>query len=210
MSAGEQTFAKRNPALSEGALPYSREAEQAVLGSILLDDSIFLQAAVLLQAEDFFLPSNRVIFARMRELSESSVSIDQVTLTEKLILSKELEAIGGASYISSLTDGIPRSSNIEHYAKIIKDRSLLRRLIKAAQTIEMKSWDSTESPQTILDEAQQIMFSLAEYKVRSGFLHVKDVFNENFESLDARHDRGKRVTGLETGFRQFDDMTRGL
>ena len=190
--------------------PYSEEAERAVLGAILLDNFAYNQAAAVLLPEDFFMGSNRVIFLRMTEMAERSTAIDMVTLCDELIRHQELEAIGGPSYLSSLTDNRPRLSNIEHYVKIVKDKSLLRSLINAANTIAAKCWEGSEDADAVLDTAENVVLSLASDRVRAGFADIKDVFHKNFESLDALHDRGKRVTGIETGFRQFDDMTRGL
>ncbi len=198
-----------SPTVMKG-LPSSVEAERSVLGAILLDNSAYNQAAALLTAEDFSLDSHRRLFRRMMELADRSRPIDLVTLSEELLRNSELEAIGGAGYVSSLTDGLPRLANIEHYAKIVKDKALLRRLIEVSNTIATRALDGAEEAEEILDSAESLVLSLGEQQVRSGFLHFRDIFKGSFESIDALHDRGKRVTGLETGFRKFDDMTRGL
>ena len=208
MAIGDPTSTRRDSLLDQ-SMPYSQQAERAVLGAILLDNSAYNQAAALLLPEDFFEGSNRIIFLRMTEMAERSTAIDMITLCDELIRHKELDSIGGASYVSSLTDGLPRL-NIEHYVKIVKDRSMLRYLIAAANTIVTKCWDGSEDAEDILDAAENAVLSLASDRVRTGFADFKNVFQKNFSSLDALHDRGKRVTGLETGFRQFDDMTRGL
>jgi replicative DNA helicase len=208
MAVGDTTSTQRESIFNQ-TMPYSQQAERAVLGAILLDNSAYNQAAALLLPEDFFEGSNRIIFLRMSEMAERSTAIDMVTLCDELIRHKELDAIGGAAYVSSLTDGLPRL-NIDHYVKIVKDRSLLRNLIATANTIVTKCWDGAEEAEDILDAAESAVLSLASDRVRTGFADFKNVFQKNFSSLDALHDRGKRVTGIETGFRQFDDMTRGL
>lgn len=202
-------MAVSNPTVVKG-LPSNVEAERSVLGAVLLDNSAYNQAAALLAPEDFSLDSHRRLFLRLTDLAERSRPMDLVTLCEELIRHSELEAVGGASYISSLTDGLPRLSNIEHYAKIVKDKALLRRLIHISNTIATRCLEGSEEAEEILDSAESLVLSVGEQKVREGFLHFRDIFRNSFQSIDALHDRGKRVTGLETGFRKFDDMTRGL
>lgn len=202
MAVGDSTLVK--------GLPSNVEAERSVLGAILLDNSAYNQAAAMLRPDDFSLDSHRRIFLRITEMEERSRPVDLVTLSEELIRNNELEAIGGVSYISSLTDGLPRLSNIEHYAKIVKDKSLLRRLIHVSNSIATRCVEGSEEAEEILDEAEAQVLSVGEQRIRGGFLSFHDIFHTSFQSIDALHDRGKRVTGLETGFRQFDDMTRGL
>lgn len=191
-------------------LPSNLEAERSVLGAILLDNSAYNQAGALLTPDDFFLDSHRRLFRRIMELADRSCPADLVTLCEELMKHNELEAVGGASYLSSLTDGLPRLSNIEHYAKIVKDKALLRRLIQISNSIATRCFEGSEEAEEILDSAEGLVLSVGEQRVREGFLHFRDIFRNSFQSIDALHDRGKRVTGLETGFRKFDDMTSGL
>ena len=191
-------------------LPSNLEAERSVLGAILLDNSAYNQAGAVLAPDDFFLDSHRRIFLRITELADRSRPADLVTLCEELMKHNELEAVGGAGYLSSLTDGLPRLANIEHYAKIVKDKALLRRLIQVSNSIATRCFDGSEEAEEILDSAEGLVLSVGEQRVRAGFLHFRDIFRNSFQSIDALHDRGKRVTGLETGFRKFDDMTSGL
>jgi len=191
-------------------LPSNVEAERSLLGAILLDNFAYNQAASLLTPDDFFLDSHRRLFLRMTDMAERSQVIDLVTLSEELMRHNELEAIGGATYISSLTDGLPRLSNIDHYAKIVKDKALLRRLIHVSNAIATRCWEGGEEAEDVLEAAEGMVLSVGEQRIREGFLDFRAIFNNSFQGLDALHDRGKRVTGLETGFRRFDDMTRGL
>jgi replicative DNA helicase len=192
------------------SLPSNVEAERSVLGAILLDNTAYNQAASLLIPEDFSLDSHRRLFTRITDLSERSQAIDIVTLTEELLRTSELETVGGAGYISSLTDGQPRLSNIEHYVRIVKEKATLRRLIHISDSIRARAMDGSEEAEDILDSAESLVLSIGEQQVRTGFSHFGDIFRNSFESIDALHDRGNRVTGLETGFRKLDDMTRGL
>ena len=172
MAMGDTTSTERDSILNQ-SMPYSQQAERAVLGAILLDNSAYNQAAALLLPEDFFEGSNRIIYLRMTEMAERSTAIDMITLCDELIRHKELEAIGGAAYVSSLTDGLPRL-NIEHYVKIVKDRSMLRYLIAAANTIVTKCWDGAEDAEDILDVAENAVLSLASDRVRTGFADFKN------------------------------------
>lgn len=202
-------MATRDSTLVKG-LPSNVDAERSVLGAILLDNAAYNQAASHLTPDDFFLDSHRRLFTRIMGLADRSRPIDLVTLCEDLMQNSELEAIGGAGYISSLTDGLPRYANIEHYAKIVKDKSLLRRLIQISNTITARCLEGAEEAEEVLDAAEGMVLSIGEQRVREGFVHFGDIFRNSFKSIDALHDRGKRVTGLETGFRAFDDLTRGL
>jgi len=202
MAASDSTLVK--------GLPSNVEAERSLLGAILLDNAAYNQAASLLAPEDFSLDSHRRLFRRLTDLAEHSRPMDLVTLSEELLRNNELEAVGGAAYISSLTDGLPRLSNIEHYARIVKDKALLRRLIDISNTIANRCVEGSEEAEDILDAAESLVLSVGEQRVRAGFLDFKEIFRTSFESIDALHDRGKRITGLETGFRRLDEMTRGL
>src|SRR3990167_3178427 len=152
-----------SPTVMKG-LPSNVEAERSVLGAILLDNSAYNQAAALLTQEDFFLDSHRRIFLRLMELADRSRPMDLVLLCEALIQNNELEAVGGASYLSSLTDGLPRLSNIEHYAKIVKDKALLRRLIQISSTITARCLEGAEEAEDILDTAEGLVLSVGEQR----------------------------------------------
>ena len=191
-------------------LPCNVEAERSVLGAILLDNSAYNQAASVLTPDDFYLDSHRRIYQRITDLSDSTKPTDLVTLSEELMRNNELEAVGGAAYVSSLTDGMPRLSNIEHYAKIVKDKALLRKLIQVSNTVASRCVEGSEDAEDVLDAAESMILSIGEQRIRAGFVHFRDIFRSSFESIDALSDRGKQVTGLETGFRKFDEMTRGL
>ena len=177
-------------------LPSNVDAERSVLGAILLDNSAYNQAAPLLKPDDFYLDSHRRLFRRMIDLAERSCPIDIVTLAEELMRNNELEAIGGAFYVSSLTDGMPRLSNIEHYVRIVRDKGLLRRLIYICDGIYSRCSESSEDIEDILDSAESMILSVGEQRIQKGFLHFRDIFRTSFQSIDALHDRGKRVTGL--------------
>ena len=189
-------------------LPVNIEAERSILGAILLDNFCYTQAT--LQADDFSLDAHRRIFTRMRELGESGRAIDYVTLAEELTRNKELEAIGGVSYLASLTDGLPRVQNIEHYVKIVKDKSLLRGLIHAANNAIARAVEQGEPAEDILASAEASLFQLSDTRLGNDFRGIPEIVQESFGSIDALYARGRRITGLATHFDKLDEMTSGL
>jgi replicative DNA helicase len=192
------------------SMPASLDAERSILGAILLDNDIFPQAAESLRGDDFSLDSHRRIYARMVELNETSRPIDIVTLTEELGRHKEVEAVGGVAYISSLTEGLPRRENIEHYVKIVKDKAVLRALIHAANAAITRALDQSDTTEEIVDAAESAIFKISESRIGRGFLGVKEIVKESFGTIDALYERGQRITGLETHYADLDGMTSGL
>jgi replicative DNA helicase len=188
------------------------EAERALLGAVLLDNSALSAALELVSRDDFFSDSNRVIFEKMIALSEGSRTIDLVTLSEELAREGLLEKVGGAANLASLTDGVPFGSmtSVTEYARIIKEKSLIRRLVHASNNVIARCLEAGDDPETLIDLAQSQIFEIAEQKVRSGFLGVRDIVKSSFGTIDVLFDRGQRVTGVETGFVELDNMTSGL
>jgi replicative DNA helicase len=136
-------------------LPHNLEAEKCVLGAILINNHAFNQATEVIDSGDFYRDAHRRIFEKMVGLSERSQPIDLVTLKDELSRSGELDDVGGPAYISGLTDGVPRSANIEHYARIVKERSTLRRLIQSASEVLSRAYDAEEDADQLLDEAER-------------------------------------------------------
>ena len=191
-------------------LPASIDAERAILGAILLDNFAYNQAAESLSADDFSLDSHRRIYLRMMELAESNRPIDFVTLTEQLGQHKEIEAVGGVAYVTSLTDGLPRVKNIEQYVKIVKDKALLRNLIHAASNAIQQAYEQDAPAEEIIDAAESSIFQIAETSVGQGFLGIPEIVKASFGSIDKLYEQGQRITGLETHFEDFDNLTSGL
>ncbi len=195
----------------ERGLPANIDAERSILGAILLDNFTYTQASSEnLQADDFSLDSHRRIYARITELADSGRPVDLVTLAEELSRRKEVEAIGGVAYLSSLTDGLPHRPNIEQYVRIVKDKALLRGLIFASNAAIARAIDEAEPAQDVLTSAEAAIYELSDKRFASGFRDVKQIVKESFGSIDALYERGQRVTGLETHFVDFDNLTSGL
>ncbi len=195
----------------ERGLPANVDAERSILGAILLDNFAYTQAASQnLQAEDFSLDSHRRIYGRIHELVDTGRAVDLVTLAEELSRHKEVEAIGGVAYLSSLTDGLPHRPNIEHYVRIVKDKALLRGLIYAANAAIARAIDESEPAEDVLVSAESALYELSERRFVRDFQDVKTIVRDSFGSIDALYERGQRVTGLETHFTDLDNMTSGL
>jgi replicative DNA helicase len=194
----------------EKGLPSNVEAERSILGAILLDNTVCNQAVELLKRDDFFLDSHRRIFDKMVMLSERLSSIDLITLGDELRRAAEFEQIGGATYIASLIDGVPRTDNIEHYARIVKKKSMLRKLITASNQIIARAFDEEDDADIIIDQAEQAIFQIAEDKVRQGFQYIGTVAQRRLEQIEQMADRPEMITGVPTGFVDFDHLTSGL
>src|SRR6201998_3380676 len=194
----------------ERPLPNNLDAERSILGAILLDNNALNAAIEALKPDDFFIPQHRNIFTRMIALGEAQQAIDLVTLTEELHRRSELDASGGAPYLASLVDGIPRVSNIEHYARIVKEKAMLRNLIHATHNIQQRAFEGEDGADTILDNAESSIFALAEDRIRVGLISVKDIVRDNFERLEKIFKEGKSVTGIPTGYAELDKLTSGF
>ena len=196
--------------ISAQTLPANVEAERSILGAILLDNLSYNQAAEHLKPEDFLLDSHRRIYSRMVDLSESSHSIDLITLSEELARNGELETIGGAAYVSGLLDGVPDRPSIENYIKIVRDKSLLRALIHTATAAIARASEQSDAAEEILNDTEAQIFQLSEKRIGRGFMGVSEIVRESFGSIDALLQRGQRITGLATHFNELDGMTCGL
>jgi len=194
----------------ERNLPHNLEAERSVLGAILIENRALNQAQEILHEEDFYRQSHRTIFHVMAGLNERSAAIDLITLMEELERAGDLESVGGAAYVSSLVDGVPRSANVEHYARIVKQKSVLRNLIGSASRILNRCYEAEETAETLLEEAQRDILLLAEGQLRTGFVHVREVAAPTLEYIDRVHQHKELITGLATGFERVDEMTSGL
>src|SRR6266571_4010327 len=194
----------------EKPLPNNLEAERSVLGAIILDNHALNAAIGTLRPEDFFLDQHRRVFTHMIVLGENQQAIDLVTLTDELHCKGELEASGGAPYLASLADGMPRVSNIEYYARIVKEKAILRNLIHTTHDIQQRAFEGEDGADAILDGAESQIFALAEDRVRVGLIPVKDIVRDNFERLEKIFKEGKSVTGIPTGYTELDKLTSGL
>jgi replicative DNA helicase len=198
---------------SEIKSPHSLEAERALLGSILLDNGALNLAVGMVNKDDFFSEANRLTFGKMTELSEKNRTIDLVTLSDELGKEGLLEKVGGASYLASLTDGVPvgNYSAVNQYSRIVKEKSLLRRLISASNNVISRCFEGIDDPAVLLDLAQSEIFEIAGEKAQSGFFNVKQIIDASFGGdIHVLFHHGQHVTGIKTGFEKLDEMTSGL
>ncbi len=194
----------------ERPLPHNLEAERCILGAVLLDNHALNSAVERLRSEDFFLPQHRQIFERMVQLSEKQQAIDTITLMEDLSRRGELESAGGVAYLSQLADGLPRVSNVDHYARIVKEKAILRGLIYSAAAIQEQALAAGDDADVILDRAESAIFQLAEDRVKVGLIGVKELVKDGFERLEKIFSEGRRITGLGTGYAGLDNELAGL
>src|SRR5262245_5135809 len=197
-------------AAPERTLPHSLDAEKSVLGAILINNDAFNHAAELIDSRDFFRDAHRRIFDKMVALSERGDAIDFVTLKEELARAGELDEVGGPAYVASLADGVPRATNVEYYARIVKEKSTLRNLIHAATRILANAYEAEQESDLILDEAESAIFAVADDRLKAGFVAMRELVKESFPKIEQLFEQKRLITGVPTGFVDIDEMTRGL
>jgi replicative DNA helicase len=198
-----------NLALDTG-LPANVDAERTILGAILLDNAAHAEAAEKLAEDDFSLDSHRRIFLRMTELMNASRAVDIVTLSNELARMKEIETVGGVAYLASLTEGLPRRPVIEEYIRIVKDKSLLRKLMLICSAAIARAADQGENALDVLGAAESQLMEVSEKGLTSGFQSLDQIVQHSFGTIDNLYKQSREVTGLATDFTQFDIMTSGL
>jgi len=191
-------------------LPHDLEAEKCVLGAILINNTVFNQAAEVIDTQDFFRDAHRRLFEAMVGLVERNEPVDLVTLKDQLTRSGSLDEVGGPAYISALTDGVPRSANVEYYAKIVKEKSTLRRLIQSASEVLTRAYDAEEDADDLLDEAERSIFQIAEHRLRAGFVRVGELVDSGYQLIEQLQQHRGLVTGVPTGFADLDEITSGF
>jgi len=196
--------------ITDKGLPTNPDAERFVLGSIMLDDSFYVQAAGTLERDDFSLEKHRRIFKRMGELYERGEKIDRITIANELMKFSELEACDGLSYLVSLDDGLPQIPNLDSYIRIVKDKAVLRRIIFASQHMMNRALAGEEEPDEILAGAEETLLKLGEARMKSGLLNAGQILEDYEGGLNAFLDPSKRIKGIGTGFTKFDELTGGL
>lgn len=196
-------FLKKTP-------PHSLEAERTVLGGILVNNENLNTVLSIVSPEDFYRESHRKILERIIALVDKGLPVDLLSLSEELQRAGLLEEVGGAAYVSSLMDGVPRSLNVEYYSQIIKEKALLRRLIISSAKIISSSYEQKEDADVLLDEAQAAIVEVAEQRVKPGFVSVGKLMGPTLDMIADLSRRREAVTGVPTGFRDLDNLTSGL
>lgn len=190
--------------------PHDIEAEQAILGSMLLDKDAVISALEKLKDEDFYREDNKEIFSAIYSLYSKSLPIDVVTVKSELVEMGSFERVGGFEYLAALPEKVPTTSNVERYIKIVEEKSMLRRLIQASNDLIALGYDETEDVDDILDTAEKKIFDLAQKKGTKSYFSMKDILATSLAELEKLYNQKGSVTGLTTGFIDLDLMTAGL
>lgn len=192
------------------SVPWSPEAEQAVLGAMLLDQDAALSAAQLLEYSMFYRDAHRRLFRAMVALTENRTVIDHITLRDELLRRNELELIGGVEYIAELVDAVATAANLEHHARIVRDKAVLRRLIEASTGIIQQAYEGHQGATELLDEAEARIFRISQHRRREDFTRLKEMLWEAMERIESLHRGGVAVTGVPSGFADLDHLTSGF
>lgn len=194
----------------ERGLPANLDAERFVLGSILLDSENYITVAGLLDDADFSLEANRRIYARMRDLYDRGERIDRVTLADELMRQNQLESVGGLSYLVSLDDGLPQLFSLEGYIRIVREKSMLRKIILSSQQVIDRCFLAQDDPKAILGEAEESLLKISGSATRDSLVQPGEIIESYPGGLDGLLDPGNRLKGVSTGFTEFDRLTGGL
>ena len=196
--------------LAGRTVPYSVEAEQSVLGGILIDHNCMASVAERISEQDFYFEHNRVIFSVMLELFNTNKPIDIVTVSDALTGQSRLDAVGGVSYLSSVAASVPTTANITQYADIVSQKSLLRRLIDAGNAIVNMGYDATEEPEIVLEKSEKMIFDILQGKDSRSVVRIRELLGDTFKMMQEMAAKKGKVTGVPTGFGYLDQMTSGL
>ncbi|RMG04560.1 MAG: replicative DNA helicase [Nitrospirae bacterium] len=190
--------------------PQNLEAEQSVLGAILLDNTALHKALEIIEEGDFYRSAHRKIFGAMIDLFNRNEAIDIITLSDILKQKNQLEEVGGVSYLSTLVNTVPTSANIRHHCRIIREKSLLRNLINSVTEIAGMVYEEGMPADDLVDVAEKKIFEISDKRIRASFSQMKDVIKESFEMIEQLYSRKEAITGIPTGFRDLDELTTGF
>jgi replicative DNA helicase len=202
-------MAKKNE-LNVTAQPQALEAEEAVLGSMLTTKEAVSKAMQWVSADQFYKDAHVRIFSCMSDLFDKGEPIDAISVVDRLKKKKELEGVGGAYYVTGLAESVPTTANVEHYAKIILEKHLLRRLIQVAHEVSKDAFEDSQDIDDILDSAESAIFNISEKRLRGGFRHIDPILHHTFEELDKIASKPGSVTGVPSGLIDLDDITSGF
>jgi len=190
--------------------PQHIEAEQCVLGAILLENEALLKALEILKPQNFYRDAHRKIFDAILALFERNEPIDLLTVSEILRRRNHLEDIGGATYLATLLESVPTAANIRHHARMVRETAILRSLINVATEVIAECYEHTEDVEELLDRAERMIFEISEQRVHAAFANLKDLLKDSIRYTEQLYERHELITGLPTGFRDFDQLTAGL
>ena len=190
--------------------PQNIEAEQALIGSMFLDEQAIGEAVEMIKPDYFYKKAHQEIFNAIIQLYETGQPVDLVTVTDILQNSGNLDKVGGAEYLTDIADSVPSAANVIHYAQIVKEKYVLRRLIEVSTRIISDSYQMEVSVENILDRAEQSIFKISSGNVFGSSVSMKDIIQDSIEKIDTLYQRKEHITGVPTGFKDFDILTAGL
>lgn len=190
--------------------PQNIEAEQSVLGAIMIENDAFLKVIEIISREDFYKESHKKIFDAMIYLFEKNEPIDLITIAEELRKRNEIDAVGGESYLSVLASQVPTSANVRYHSKIIREKALLRTLIKSASEIAGKVYEDNLDADELVDHAERIIFNISDKRTKASFVSLKELIKGSFETIEHLYDKKSAITGVASGFNDLDERTSGF
>ncbi|MFA6308759.1 MAG: replicative DNA helicase [Clostridia bacterium] len=190
--------------------PQNTEAEQSIIGSLLLDKDALPVVLEIIKPADFYKESNREIFEAITDLFNRNSPIDLITVSEQLKSRGTLDGVGGIEYLTKIATSVPTTANVKHYAKIVEEKSLLRNLIRASSEIVNMGYEAADEASLVLDRAEKSIFDIMQKRNSKGFLHIKDILVDAYDKLEELYNNKGNITGIPTGFIDLDNMTAGF
>lgn len=191
-------------------MPHSMEAEQSVIGAMLIDRDCIATVTEVIKSDDFYRENHKEIFEAMMDLFDRNEPVDLVTVAEQLKLRGSMEAIGGLEYLTELATLVPTTANVKYYAKLVEEKAILRRLIRESTEIANMGYEASDEVSHIMDQAEKKIFDILQKRNSQGFSPIKDVLIESFDKLEELYKNKGKITGIPTGFNDLDIKTAGL
>ncbi len=202
---------RTNNIVTEKVPPQNIDAEQSVLGSILIENDSFPKALeIIASREDFYKEAHRKIFDAMIGLYDKNEPIDLITITDELRKRNDIDAVGGEAYLSTLASQVPTAANIKYHAKIIREKALMRALLKSASEISGNVYEDTQDADELIDQAERIIFDISDKRIKASFSSLKDLIKESFVTIERLYDKKSAITGIASGFGDLDELTSGF
>jgi len=191
--------------------PQNLEAERAVLGAMLLEkEAIPKVLQIIPNSDSFYSEMHRLIYEGIVSLFNKNKPVDLVALREEFRKKGKLKKVGGAAYLADLVNSVPTTSNVDYYAQIVKEKQILRNLLRASDSIDSLAYDDSLDLDVILDKSQSLIFNITRERIKSPYVHIKEVLTETFERIESLYDRKEHITGIPTGFAELDRLTSGF
>lgn len=199
-----------NELLNDSLPPQNIEAEQAVLGAVFLSPDALANAMEFVEAKDFYRRAHQLLFQAMIDLNDDGEAIDVLTVNNRLEMNNQLDDVGGVAYIAELASSVPTAANVGYYAKLVAEKAVLRRVIAAATNIITQAKEQDEPVSDLLESAERQIMEVAENRTQSGFKEISKVLTDSLDEIDKLSQQDEDITGLATGYKDFDHMTAGL